>query len=60
MEESDTVFAYEVVYRDFRACPRIYARTLTYDEARFCAELCEADHRRDPRFPVRIRREGEE
>lgn len=58
--EVDTVVAYEVVYRDHRACPRIYARTLSYDEARCYAELCEGDHRRDPRFPVRIRKEGEE
>jgi hypothetical protein len=55
--EETTVF--EVVYRDYRAVPHLYARVATYDEAVSFRDLCEADQRRDPRFPVWIRREGE-
>lgn len=60
MQEQDDGVLYEVVYRDVRACQRLYARCRTYEEAKVFADRCEADPRRDPRFAVRIRREGEE
>lgn len=57
--DEDTV-VYEIMYRDHRACVRLFARVTNYDEAVCYRELCASDDRRDPRFPVWIRKEGEE